>query len=379
MIGSSAAFRRVVEQATQVARSDARVLLTGESGTGKELLADAHPPQQPVRGRPVREGELRGHPGGPARERAVRPREGRVHRRDVEPARQVRAGRRRDDLPRRGGRPARGVAGQAAARAAGRRVPARRRRRDAPRRGARRLGDEPGPGRAGRGEEVPRGPLLPAERRADPRAAAARAARGHPAAGRVLRGRVLPPQQLPAEADRRRRCSRNSRAYRWPGNIRELRNVVERMAILAPDPITADAIPVEIRLSRQPDAPSTLEETRAHGRARAHPAGARGGRAGTCRPPRARWASSGPGCTSGSRRWAWNGNGRAGVGQSWGRRLACLSLRYPLVHADRTGPRRVRHLRHAVRRSRRRSTSRASTPSSTSTWRRACTASRCSA
>lgn len=39
MIGQSAAFLRIVEQATLVARSDARVLLTGESGTGKELLA----------------------------------------------------------------------------------------------------------------------------------------------------------------------------------------------------------------------------------------------------------------------------------------------------------------------------------------------------
>ncbi|MGE5644984.1 MAG: sigma-54-dependent transcriptional regulator [Acidobacteriota bacterium] len=39
MIGASPAFKAVVEQATLVARSDARVLLTGESGTGKELLA----------------------------------------------------------------------------------------------------------------------------------------------------------------------------------------------------------------------------------------------------------------------------------------------------------------------------------------------------
>jgi two-component system nitrogen regulation response regulator NtrX len=39
MIGSSPAFQHVVEQANQVARSDARVLLTGESGTGKELIA----------------------------------------------------------------------------------------------------------------------------------------------------------------------------------------------------------------------------------------------------------------------------------------------------------------------------------------------------
>src|SRR5271169_3480384 len=39
MIGSCAAFERVLDQATLAARSDARVLLTGESGTGKELLA----------------------------------------------------------------------------------------------------------------------------------------------------------------------------------------------------------------------------------------------------------------------------------------------------------------------------------------------------
>jgi two-component system nitrogen regulation response regulator NtrX len=39
MIGSSAAFDRVLEQATMAARSDARVLVAGESGTGKELLA----------------------------------------------------------------------------------------------------------------------------------------------------------------------------------------------------------------------------------------------------------------------------------------------------------------------------------------------------
>jgi len=39
MIGASAAFQRSVEQASMAARSDARVLLIGESGTGKELLA----------------------------------------------------------------------------------------------------------------------------------------------------------------------------------------------------------------------------------------------------------------------------------------------------------------------------------------------------
>jgi two-component system nitrogen regulation response regulator NtrX len=39
MIGRSAAFERVLEQASMAARSDARVLVEGESGTGKELLA----------------------------------------------------------------------------------------------------------------------------------------------------------------------------------------------------------------------------------------------------------------------------------------------------------------------------------------------------
>jgi two-component system, NtrC family, nitrogen regulation response regulator NtrX len=39
MIGDSPVFRHVVDQASQVARSDARVLLMGESGTGKELIA----------------------------------------------------------------------------------------------------------------------------------------------------------------------------------------------------------------------------------------------------------------------------------------------------------------------------------------------------
>ncbi|MCL5744488.1 MAG: sigma-54 dependent transcriptional regulator [Acidobacteria bacterium] len=39
MIGTSPAFQRALEQASMAARSDARVLLIGESGTGKELLA----------------------------------------------------------------------------------------------------------------------------------------------------------------------------------------------------------------------------------------------------------------------------------------------------------------------------------------------------
>jgi two-component system nitrogen regulation response regulator NtrX len=52
MIVSSAAYLKVVEQATLAARTDARVLLTGESGTGKELLAAHIHAQSPFSGGP---------------------------------------------------------------------------------------------------------------------------------------------------------------------------------------------------------------------------------------------------------------------------------------------------------------------------------------
>src|SRR5437773_990343 len=55
--------------------------------------------------------QLRGHPGNAAGERAVRPREGRVHGRRSPPHRQVRAGERRDSVPRRDRRHAAGLAG----------------------------------------------------------------------------------------------------------------------------------------------------------------------------------------------------------------------------------------------------------------------------
>src|SRR5271169_664057 len=52
MIGASPAFERVLDQATMAARSDARVLLDGESGTGKELLAAHIHAESPFAGGP---------------------------------------------------------------------------------------------------------------------------------------------------------------------------------------------------------------------------------------------------------------------------------------------------------------------------------------
>jgi len=52
-------------------------------------------------------------------------------------------------------------------------------------------------------------------------------------------------------------------SYPWPGNARELRNVVERMAILTPgERLTRDCIPVEIRVQREAGPKSTIQEAR---------------------------------------------------------------------------------------------------------------------
>jgi len=53
-------------------------------------------------------------------------------------------------------------------------------------------------------------------------------------------------------------------SYPWPGNARELRNAVERMAILTTgDRLTRDSIPVEIKVQRDSGPRSTVQEARA--------------------------------------------------------------------------------------------------------------------
>jgi len=52
-------------------------------------------------------------------------------------------------------------------------------------------------------------------------------------------------------------------SYGWPGNARELRNVIERMAILTSgERLTRDAIPVEVRVQRETGPKSTIQEAR---------------------------------------------------------------------------------------------------------------------
>jgi two-component system, NtrC family, nitrogen regulation response regulator NtrX len=262
MIGSSAAFQRVLEQATRVAQSDARVLLTGESGTGKELLAAHMHRNSPFASGPfvkvncaaipvdLLESELFGHEKG-AFTGATASRRGKFELadggtifldevRDLHEASQAKLLRvlQEGEFQRVGGEQTRHVNVRvisATNQDLAALVAEKKFREDL----YYRLSVVP--------IRVP--PLR--ERPEDVR----------PLAGYFVdefcrRNNFRPKRIDDSVFDA-------LRPYRWPGNIRELRNVVERMAILAPDPITADAIPVEIRLARETDAPSTLAETRA--------------------------------------------------------------------------------------------------------------------
>jgi DNA-binding response OmpR family regulator len=118
VLGVAPTFRSVIEQARQVARTDASVFLTGESGTGKELIAQfIHPPQQPTDGGH----QLRGSPRDAPRVRDVRPPQGGVHRRGAGQAWPAGDSQRRHDVPGRGHRDVQADPGQAAAGHPGRR------------------------------------------------------------------------------------------------------------------------------------------------------------------------------------------------------------------------------------------------------------------
>ena len=187
MVGESPALEKVRDAIRRAAPTNATVLITGRERGGQGAGRARHPPQQPAQGRGVRAGQLRGHPRGADRERAVRPREGLVHGRHREADRQVRAGPQGHDLPGRGRRHEPAHAGQGPARAAGGRGRAHRLAEDDPGGRARDRRHQQEPGGGDREGRVPRGPLLPALRHPHPRAAAARAQRGRPAARRALR------------------------------------------------------------------------------------------------------------------------------------------------------------------------------------------------
>ena len=100
IIGSSGALEKVLEVVRKVAKSNTTVLVRGETGTGKELVAGAIHHNSHARRPQLHQGQLRRAAGEPARIRALRTREGRVHRRRQAAHRPLRAGRRRHAVPR---------------------------------------------------------------------------------------------------------------------------------------------------------------------------------------------------------------------------------------------------------------------------------------
>ena len=95
---------RVARTIERVANTNVSVMLLGrqrhrQGAAGPRAARGERPP-----GRAVRRDQLRGDPREPARKRAVRPREGRVHRGGQDHRGQDRAGRRRHAVPRRGRR-----------------------------------------------------------------------------------------------------------------------------------------------------------------------------------------------------------------------------------------------------------------------------------
>ena len=247
LIGESPAFRRAIDQATQVAGSDVSVLLEGESGTGKEVIAaHIHRSSSAASGPFIKvncaaipteliESELFGHEKG-AFTGAVGLRRGRFELADggtlfldeigdLHESSQAKLLRvlQDGDVQR--------VGGEQSIRVSVRVISATNQRLD----NLIAAGDF-------RQDLFYRLSVVPIrvpalrERRDDIGALAAHflaqfATRHN---GRAL---VLEPEAVAA-----------LERYHWPGNVRELRNVVERMAILTRDDrLTIEAVPVEIR------------------------------------------------------------------------------------------------------------------------------------
>jgi two-component system nitrogen regulation response regulator NtrX len=262
MIGSSPMFGHAVEQATLVARSDARVLLSGESGTGKELLAEHIHRESPFAGGPfvkvncaaipseLLESELFGHEKG-AFTGAVAARRGKFELADggtifLDEVGDLHEGSQAKLLRVLQEGEFQRVGGELTLRVSVRVV-------SATNRDLRRLVDQS----KFREDLFYRLSVVPIR---------VPSLRERPGDIRALAGYFLDEF-----------CARNNfrpktiddevfarfETYSWPGNVRELKNTIERMAILFPeDRLLPASIPLEIRRSPGPEMRSNLQDTR---------------------------------------------------------------------------------------------------------------------
>ena len=242
----------VFERVARVASSSCTVLITGETGHRQGAGRPGDPLQRRHPTRAAGRRQLRGAARAAARERALRPRAGRLHRRRPPEEGPVRAGQGGHAVPRRDRRAAAGDAGQAAPRAPGRR-----------------------PSSAS---------AAPRSIQADCRVIAATNLN---LAEAVAAGRFredlfyrlnvvsieLPPlrerledipllvnhflERLPGAPAARPRRSRARRCrgcarYDWPGNVRELEHVIEQVVVTTPGPvIEPENLPPQIVSTRE--------------------------------------------------------------------------------------------------------------------------------
>ena len=233
MIGESYAMDRLREQVAMAAPTNGRVLIIGENGTGKELVARNIHGMSRRRSAPfvevncaaipeeLIESELFGHVRG-AFTGAVADRRGKFEAAH-------------------GGTIFLDEIGDMSLKTQAKVLRVLQEQVMEPVGGSTRI--QGGRARAGRDQQgsagrdprrpLPRGPVLPPERGADLRAAAARAGRGHRAPRRSLHGdagREYGRRAKTFDADAVAALQR----YPWPGNVRELRNLVERLMIMVP-------------------------------------------------------------------------------------------------------------------------------------------------
>ena len=246
-IGGSAAMQEIYRMIRSIGRSTATVFITGESGTGKEVAARAIHAMSTRAAKPfvplncaaiprdLLESEVFGHLKG-AFTGALSDKPGAAAVADGGTL-----------VPRRDLRDGPVAADQAAALPADLDDPAGRGRAADPGRRAHRLCDEPRPGRGGSAGPLPRGPLLPPARGADPHAAA----RG--------RGRTTswtsPGRACPTTPPRRERrftgfdpeAAAILTTRTWPGNVRQLLNVIRNTVVLHDGPLVRpEMLPAEI-------------------------------------------------------------------------------------------------------------------------------------
>ena len=205
LIGKDPKMQVIYKLIEDVAPTDATVLIQGESGTGKELVARAIHQHSPRREQALRGDQLLSLPQHAARKRALRPREGGLHRRLPAPRRPLRTGPRRHRFPGRDRRDLPDRPDQAAAGAAESEVRAYRRRADACGRCAHPGGHEQEPARAGESRAVPGGPFLPAERHPHPASASPGSSKRHSPAGTTFSADVCrTPEKRPPGIQQRR-------------------------------------------------------------------------------------------------------------------------------------------------------------------------------